>query len=66
MLGERKGERCQPKTKINILKYTGQSNVIKKVSILCLKIFITVTLLILVFEEVQLSVLLDEFHMLHS
>ena len=39
---------------------------IKRVSILCIKILVTITLLVLVFEEVQLSVLVDEFNKLHS
>ena len=64
----RNGKRFHAKTetKSSFFRYAGQNKVIKRVSILCLKISVTVTLLVVVFEEVQLSVLLDEFKKLHS
>ena len=45
-----------------IQKYEGKNKVIKRISILCLKILTSVTLLTVVFEDVQFAVVFDEFN----
>ena len=44
-----------------IQKYEGKNKVIKRISILCLKILTSVTLLMVVFEDVQFNLVFDEF-----